>query len=102
MPEVVANELLLKDPDEKRFYSLDFSALMASDETISTISEFSSLVIGGETSDLTLTSSAISGQTVTFWVASGTNAKTYRIKVKITTSAGQILVGYGTLKVTNR
>lgn len=100
--EIEAPELLTKHADERRQYSMDFSADMTSAETIEESSPspaVTSTLRGGGTSDLTIDTIAVSGQTVTFWVDGGTDHKRYRIKVAITTSSGQELVGIGKLEV---
>ena len=102
MAEVIATEILVKYPIEKRNFSMDFSSLMSSTETISSITSVTSEKIGGESSDLTITDEFIDGQTVTCWIEGGTKAISYRVKFVIVTSLGQILEGDGTLKVTNR
>jgi hypothetical protein len=100
---VTASEILCKQPGEKRQYSMDFSNLMTSIETISSIDETTQTFRNRATStDLTITSSAISGQTVTMWIEEGTHRRTYIVQVTITTSGGQILVGDGLITVTER
>lgn len=101
MVSVTAPQNLPKQASEIRTYSMDFSNLMASDETIATISSVSSELRGGGTSDLTLSSETISGQTVEVTISGGTKAKTYRIEIIITTSGGQTLEGDGLLRIAN-
>jgi len=98
---VVAPQILTKQPWEKRYYSMDFENLMVSGETIST-KVVTSEVLGGGTTDLSITSDIISGQTVEMWIESGTHAKRYRVEVRVTTSLGQKLEGDGILKVRDR
>ena len=100
---VTASEILCKQPDEKRMYSMDFSNLMTTAETIASIDATTQTYRSRETTtDLTITSTAISGQTVTMWIAGGVHRQTYIVEVTITTSAGQILVGDGLLRITER
>jgi hypothetical protein len=101
MPQSLAPENLCKQAAEKRQYAMNFANLMATAETISSISSVTSELRGEGTTDLTISSTAISGQTVVMWIAGGTKAHAYRIEVIITTSGGQILEGDGILKVSN-
>lgn len=96
---VTAPQLLSKQPSEKRKYSMSFANLMDSDETISSITSVTSEKRGEGSSDLVITNTAINGQTIEMWIEGGTNRKTYRIEVKISTSGGQELEGDGMLKV---
>lgn len=102
---VTSSTILTKQPGEKRQYSIGFSPLMVTGETIeaddpapAVISEY----IGGGTSDLIITTVQISGQTVTFWIEDGTDKNRYRIEATITTSAGQILEGDAILKISDK
>ena len=101
MPSSLSANNLIKQAQETRTYSMDFANLMASAETISSIDLVSSELRGGGTSDLTITSETISGQTVTMIIASGTKSNTYRVEITITTSGLQILQGDGLLKISN-
>ena len=99
---VTASEHLEKQPGETRTYTMDFSNLMASDETIDSINTVTSELRGGGTSDLTLVNSAISGQTVLTTISGGTDRCRYRIMITITTSTSQVLQGDGILKVSDK
>jgi hypothetical protein len=93
---------LEKQSGETRSFTMDFSNLMTSAETISSVDSSTQKYLNGDTStDLTISSVAISGQTVTFNVAGGTNGKRYRIEHTITTSLSQILIGDGILRICN-
>lgn len=96
---VTASETLTKQPSEKRQFSFDFSNVMATGETISSIDETVSEKMNGATSDLVITLPAISGQTTTLWIAGGTNNTRYRVEMEVTTSAGQIIRADGILSV---
>jgi hypothetical protein len=101
---VTAPEHVEKQPSEKRSYTMDFSNLMATGETIesdpapSVVSEKR----GGGASDLTISDVTISGQTLTMWIEGGTHASVYRIEASITTSTGQELEGDGILKIRDK
>jgi hypothetical protein len=101
--KIAAPQHLHKTPYEKRKYSMSFSSLMATAETINSISSVSQEYLGGSTStDLTLTSEVISGQTVEVWIEGGEDRRRYHIVFKIVTSAGQKLEGEGTLIIKER
>ena len=99
---VAAPTFLIKQPSETRAYSMDFSNLMASAETITNINSVGSELRGRGVSDLTITGTGITGQTIKMNIAGGTHAKVYVIETLITTSSGQILEGDGMLKVEDR
>ena len=102
MSEVTAPTILYKQPSETRKYSMDFSALMSEDETISAITSIVSELRGGGTSDLSIEYEEIEGQTITMWISGGLHKQCYRVTVIITTSGSQILEGDGLLQLTNR
>ena len=52
--EVMAPQVLTKQPYESRFFNMDFSNLMEDSETISSIVSITSELIGGGDSDLIL------------------------------------------------
>lgn len=101
---VVASNVLVKQPTEKRNYSMDFSELMVDAETIEASSPAPTVAYVANTGveDLTITDIDIDGQTVTFWIEGGTHGVRYRMEVTLTTSAGQILAGDGVLMVIDR
>ncbi|MBL4651281.1 MAG: hypothetical protein JKY53_00240 [Flavobacteriales bacterium] len=71
------NLSVCKDPSDVVDYSLDFKQLLQSD-TISTATVTADFV--------TIDSSSISGNIVTFFVSAGTNGKTALVTVKIVTT----------------
>jgi hypothetical protein len=97
-----APEYLVKAPSERRYYTMDFSNLMDTGETITRIDSITSEKRGGATSDLLIADSGIVDQTVGMWIQNGTNFQTYRVEVQISTSAGQVLQGDGLLKVSDK
>jgi len=97
-----APQLLVKAPAERRYYSMDFSALMDSDETIISINSITSEKRGGDISNLLIDGTGINGQTVEMYISSGTDYSTYRVEVQITTSDSNILQGDGLLKVSDK
>ena len=96
----LAPQNLCKQSQEIRTYIMDFANLMVTGETIQTKS-VSHELRGGGTSDLSITSDTVVGQTVTMVISGGTKNATYRIEVTITTSASATLQGDGLLKITN-
>jgi len=101
---VTASEVLVKQPGEKRRYSMSFASLMASTETIeaSSPAPVASVTSNTGATNLTVTGVAISGQAILLWIADGTHGVKYRVQITITTSTGAILVGDGILKVESR
>jgi hypothetical protein len=91
-------DTLTKQPYEYRQYSMDFSALMTTGETISTYTVTSEL-IGGGTTDLVIDTIASSGQIITFWIDGGTQRNRYKIECRVVTSIGQKLEADGILRV---
>lgn len=101
MVSSLAANNLVKQASEVRQYTMDFSNLMASDETISSINSVVSEKRGGGTSDLTIGGETISGQTITMNISGGTKRYVYRIEVVIITSGSQTLEGDGLLRISN-
>jgi hypothetical protein len=105
MSNVTAPQRLLKQPAEVRKYSMDFSNLLSTSETILTSGVYPKIgseLINGGSSDLTITSKQVEGQTVSFFCSGGSDGKSYRIEVTIFTNADQIFEGDGILRVTDR
>ena len=75
---------------------------MVTGETIASITTLTSEMLGGGTTDLTITSPTIVAQTVTMWIAGGTACNRYRVEVKVTTSTGAIIEGDGILKLSDK
>jgi len=99
---VTAPEIVEKQPSEKRLFTMDFSALMATAETIDSVPVVVSETDCGGTSDLTITGVSVDGQIVSMWIEGGTDLTMYRIQVNVDTSTGQTLAGDGKLKVSGR
>ncbi len=98
MSGVSAPETLCKQPSEKRRFQMDFSNLLASGETIVTLTSISHAKIGGGTSALVISGSTLDGSgKVSFWIADGTEGR-YRVEVLVVTSSTAILEGDGILK----
>jgi hypothetical protein len=109
----------LKQPSERRKYSFIFDNLMDEDagEVITEIKSITSEIVGGGTSDLSITGTGIagavtlevdgedaayrSGVVVECWIASGTDGNKYRVEALVETDAGQILEADGLLKIKN-
>lgn len=99
--ELTAPQLLTKQPGETKKFSMDFTNWI---DTTVTLSDpvITSEMIGGSTSDLTISSTTVAGKLIVFLIAGGTNAKHYNIQVTVTTSDGEVLQGDGMLRVINR
>jgi hypothetical protein len=89
-------ETLVKQPAESRLFSMDFSPLMATGETISAVSSCTALPTG-----LTISGAATSGQVATARIAAGTAGTKYKVTFVVTTSAGNTLEAEGVLQVRN-
>ena len=87
-------DVLIKRTIEDRIYDMDFSKILRSGETISTVQSLtvspSGLVIGV---------ASISGQKIQFRVSSGTDGIRYLIIAKILSSGGDIISGEGFLNI---
>ncbi len=101
MSENTAPQHLRKQPFESRVYTMDFGNLMSTGETISTVAVTSELR-GGGSSTLSISSETISVQTILMTIGAGTNGKTYRVEVRVTTSGPQSLEGDGILRVSDK
>ncbi len=101
MPGVTSKNNLCKQASEVLTYTMDFSNLMVTGETISTISSVTSELRGGGGSDLGLSSETIVGQTVTVIISGGTRNQTYRIEIIIISSGLSTIEGDGLLKIAN-
>ena len=86
---------LIKQPAESRLYTMDFSALLASDETISSVTS----VTDDSSDDLTLGSPTYSNTTASVRISGGTSGKTWKVTFVVATSAGNTLEGEGLLSV---
>ena len=106
---VIANERLCKQPAEQRKFSIEFNNLLATSETLSSVTSVTAEKIVGSTSDLTIqtiqvASSPVSSKNsmITFWVSGGTTGNTYKIEAIVVTSDSATLEGDGILFVTDR
>lgn len=100
---MTASERLCKQPSETRKLIMDFTSVLATGETISGINSINHEMVGGNTSDLSITSSGLeTSKKVNMWIAGGTNRQSYRIEVLITTTSAQVLEGDGILFVSDQ
>jgi len=99
---VTAPELLVKQPADVRQYTMDFSNLLASNESLESLTSITHTVRGGGVSDLTVNSTSISGNTIAFWISGGTDNTTYRLEILVVTTASQTLEGDGLLSVRDK
>ena len=95
MTEVTAPKTLVKQPGEDLLYGMDFTNLLATGETISSVTSFLEIT----TSDLTIGSGTIKSAVVEFRVSGGTHGVRYRIEVIIVTSDSNTRVADGLLLV---
>jgi len=101
MSNVTSAQHLIKQPGEKRKIKFDFAAVLDTGEAISGTPIITSKKLGGDTSDLVISSVSVSGDEVHCFVESGTHAQRYRLEVTLDTDAGQILQADGILRVTD-
>ncbi len=92
---------LTKQPSEDRLYEMDFSALLAAGETLSSVSSITQAARGNVqgAASLVIGSGAASGAKVQFRISGGTDGEDYKITVVATTSQGNTLEGEGWLYV---
>lgn len=90
---VTSNTRLVKQPDEYRQFSMQFSELLSTEETIV------SAAVESSPTGLDISDIEVSGTEVKFWIGEGIHLKTYRVEVTITTSSGAIVQGDGLLDV---
>lgn len=86
---------LIKQPSESRQFSMDFSALLAPGESISSVTSVTALPAGLTLSGAPVSSGAIATQRI----AGGTNAIRYVVTYVVLTSLGNTLEGEGILQV---
>ena len=87
----------VKQPNESLLYAMDFVNLLATGDSLASITS----VTDTPTGELTITGEVIAGTTVTFTVADGTDQTTYHIEVIVVTANGETLEGDGYLYVTD-
>ena len=102
---VTANERLCKQPSEKRYYSMNFSNLLDSGETLQSIVSITEEKLdGSSSSDLTFSGQTLSSdlKSVEVWIEGGVDRKRYHVVFKVITSAGAELEGEGALIIKER
>lgn len=72
-----------KDPEARKDYGVDWSALLAASETIST-------AVWTVPTGLTSDGESITGGVTSIWLTGGTAGQSYTVKCKITTSRGMV------------
>lgn len=87
----MALRTLEKQPAESRLFDIDFDALLAAGETISSITSF--VATPTTAPDLTMTSInvTVSGKRVQFRAAAGTDNTAYKITAIVLTTLGNTL-----------
>ena len=91
-------KLLTKRPNENRLYAFDFTNLLGTSETISTVASVTADTPSGADA-LTIGSTSISGANAQVRLSGGTDGYTYTVTCQITTSASNTLEDVGRLKV---
>lgn len=88
---------LLKQPGDDRVYTMDFAALLASNETINGVTS-----VVAEPADLSLDGAATFGGTMAQQrISGGTSGITYKVTFVVTTTEGNTIEGEGFLVVRN-
>ncbi len=98
---VIATESLIKQPSEKRQYSMDFAALLDTGESLESLQSISHIIINCNRGDtLTISNTSIyEGNKIFFWVEGGQKNDSYRISIVVKTTHDQILEGDGILSI---
>ena len=108
MTQVTSETEVFKQPGESKLYSMDFTDLLGTSETISSVTS----VTEEGTTDLTIANkvvitseTVVDGVTIgvnkgiSFRVSGGIHGRNYRIEAIVVTSAANTLEGDGILKV---
>ncbi len=93
---LTSSDVIIIQPTEIRNVSMDFTLLLASGVTISTVSVVSDPI------GITITNVSTADGIVYFTITGGTVGLTYTIQVTITTSDSQTIIGEGSLKIRDR
>ena len=101
---ITAPQVLQIQVGETRTLEMDFTNLLSTSETISSVDSVSQTIVGSTTtSDLTLGSASLdsTSKKVRFTCTGGTENNLYLIEVTVTTSSSSVLEGDGKLRVTD-
>ena len=88
----------VKQPAESRLYAIDFVNLLATDDTLSSVTSVLANDESAETG-ITVGTGAISGTEVQFRLSGGNAGTTYKIECIAVTSGGDTLEGDGYIAV---
>lgn len=91
-------QTLIKQPSESRLYSIDFTPLLSSGETVSSVTSFTSDQPTGAAA-LSISGIAASASLAQARIAGGTDKYAYKITAVVSTSLGNTLEGEGILQV---
>jgi ABC-type uncharacterized transport system YnjBCD ATPase subunit len=92
--------VLIKQPGETLPYAIDFTNLIPTGDSLSSVTSVTATPSGS--GDLTLGSASISGTQVQFTIQGGIEGTMYRVEAIVVTTVGSILEGDGRLFVTDR
>jgi hypothetical protein len=84
---------VIKQPSESRLYTMEFAALLGTDETILSVSSTAVTPVTDPT--LSLSGTVFSDTIVQFRLSSGLTGKRYKVTIVVTTSAGNTIEGEG-------
>ena len=99
MSEVTAPEILIKQPSEVVTFSMDFTNLLASGETLSSVTSVTPTPTGPTISGEVVNGAATG---VDFSISGGTDGASYRIEATVVTSASNTRICDGILKVKDK
>jgi hypothetical protein len=92
--------VLVKQPGETLPYAIDFTNLIPTGDSLSSVTSVTATPSGS--GDLTLGAATISGTQVQFTIEGGIEGTMYRVEAIVVTAVGSILEGDGRLFVTDR
>lgn len=93
--------ILDKQPSEDKKFDMDFSLMLKSDETITSVISVAQENMGNVdgSSDLTIGANSFDGAIVQVQIAGGTDQEDYKITVQVSTTVHDVVEGEGTLRV---
>lgn len=96
--------VLNKQPAEDKLFDFDFSGKMRDGDSITSVGSVTQEKLGlvSNSADLTLGSTAQSGQTGQVRISGGTDGEQYKIEMVVTTTDGDTLEGEGILTVRDK
>ncbi|RDH86372.1 MAG: hypothetical protein DIZ78_09385 [endosymbiont of Escarpia spicata] len=91
--------VLTKQPYEERVLEIDLVDVLASGDTVASVTSLAAAVVSPGTGTVTITSPVASGTKVQGKFADGTDDENYRIKLRVVTTNGDLIEGDAMLYV---